>query len=141
MAKRSILTSVALTFLLVVAYLGRAAGDSDGSADRAVEIFGEPFGKALIVGIENACEHVNETLEMSPPDERVLLLSDENASKFYRESCDGVCDFVQANNIVTRCRAEQKIEGCVIYGAVYNKEIYDLSVDAYGKKISEDCDG
>lgn len=112
---------------------------SEDAHDRTTDIFGEPFGLSLILGAEKACTHVDETREAADPNRRILLLSNESLTQFYSEACDGFCSFVQTNNAVSRCRTSGGIDQCIVYGAIYQGEVYDVSVDAYGGSIRADC--
>lgn len=116
-----------------------ASDKSNTETNRSHEIFGQQLGRALIVGIDKACDHVRQELRSAQKETRVLLLSDQDATGFFREACDGICDFEETNRIVRDCRNEGKIQGCLIYGAIYQSQVFDLAIDAYGKKISEEC--
>lgn len=118
--------------------MGAMPSMSSEAHDRTTEIFGEPFGLALVMELNKACDHAREVLDSAAPEDRTLLMTDREATRFYSEPCDGVCDFAQVNSIVSRCRSEEGIEDCVVYGAAFGGELYDVSVDPHGNKIV-DC--
>jgi hypothetical protein len=107
--------------------------------DVTPEIFGEPFGLALVVGVENACPHAEKVVKTADPEKRFLLMTNDNVSVFYDEPCDGICNFSQTNEIVTRCQVEEAIEGCFIYGAAFEGRLYDLSFDPSGASVTGSC--
>lgn len=107
--------------------------------DTTPEIFGEPFGLALLIGVDKACPHAQSVLQSAAPKDRTLLMTNEAVSAFHHEPCDGICDFAQTNEIVTRCRTEQAIEGCLIYGAAFDGKLHDVSLDPTGSSVTGSC--
>jgi hypothetical protein len=110
--------------------------------DPAVEnvILGESMnGLVLVDDVSRACPHVAESLGRWPRDKRIMLLADRAMSRFYAEACLDACVLSDFNNAVARCRIEQGINGCVIYGAIYSAQIYSLSLDGHGGDVRYSC--
>jgi hypothetical protein len=136
---RRTIGAFAIAAAVVIFAMPALAQDLDERSERTRDIFGEPFGLALIVGVEKACPHARKVAGIADPAKRTLLMTDEAVTQFHQETCDGICTFAQTNAIVTRCRSDRGIAGCVIYGAAYDKKLYDVSIDPTGGSIAKNC--
>lgn len=130
-------------FVTVFAWAATAAGATgqDLSDEQKSElIFGKDvsMGQVLVENIRNACGHAYDFAASGDPKTRTLLLADRKMAAFATEACTGVCDMLQVNNIVARCR-QSGIKGCVIYGAVFDGHVYSFSIDPTGFNLEKDC--
>jgi hypothetical protein len=115
------------------------ATDLDDPA-RFARIFGRPTsGRALVTGLKNACGHVAQVFASADPRERTLLFSDRSMTKFHHSTCNGPCDIVQTSNAVVACRQTRLIEGCVIYGAIFEGDVFQFSIDPNGTDLAKVC--
>lgn len=122
---------------IVTSSVGRA---EDESLTAARDIFDGPqFGLMIVLGIEKLCPHLKQHLQSEDPNQRIVLMTDENATAFHSEACVGRCDLVQANNILSRCQHDTKIKSCKFYGALYKERFYNLTFNPLGSDLHILC--
>ncbi len=139
--------SVVIATLLFVPVISTAvAAETTGKAfvyvddqDQSHRILGLGRGKVIVFGLLNACSHVRENFKTARPERIIVLLADRKLSKFSSASCVGKCDLSQMNDIIARCRQDDKIEGCVAYGAVFENKVHVLAIDGSGATLQESC--
>ncbi len=133
-----VLSAMLLTLMLCV-----TAADSQPPSEeqKNVLVFGKRanMGQVLVENLANACHHTRTHTSSADPTRRTLLLADRKMTAFSAEACVGVCDRLQINNIVVRCRRDQGIAGCVIYGAVYEKRFFSFAIDPTAFDLERDC--
>lgn len=139
-ASRTYKRHIAISLALILAIDG-AAGDDLREEQNNELIFGAHanMGRVLVDDLKNACHHARDVVATADPSLRTLLLADRKMTAFDAQACNGVCDQLQINNIVVRCRRERSIPDCVIYGAVYEKQVYSFSIDPKGFNLEKDC--
>ena len=119
---------------------GAAAGEDLSGEQKSQLVFGESvsMGQVLVENLQNACPHTRGIAATAAPETRVLLLGDRKMTAFATEACIGVCDKLQINNSVVRCR-QNGIKGCVIYGAIFGGRVHSFSIDPTGFNLEKDC--
>ena len=131
-------SAVMLAFLLT---MDGAVSQGLSDEQRNERAFGERvnMGKVLVENLKNACGHALDVAISAPPQSRMLLLADRKMTAFDAQACNGVCDKLQINNSVARCRSERGIAGCVIYAAVFDRRVIQLSIDPTRFDLEKDC--
>jgi hypothetical protein len=119
---------------------GSAAEQELNDEQKSELVFGKSvsMGLVLVVNLRTACVHAYDIAASANPETRTLVLADTSMTAFATESCIGVCDKLQLNNIVARCR-QSGIKRCVVYGAVFDGHVYSFSIDPTGFNLEKDC--
>lgn len=106
--------------------------------DRAKAALGmDGGGRFMISNVTNACPYIAKVMSKADADERILFMTDANASFVRHASCDGDCDLLTINNIMAPCQAETGAI-CAPFAGLADGVLYDLSVDPTGAELS-DC--
>ena len=117
--------------------MGRAEDDNLTAARNIFD--GPQFGLMIVLGIETLCPHLKQHLQSEDPNQRIVLMTDENATAFHSEACVGRCDLVHANTILSRCQRDTKIKRCKFYGALYKGRFYNLTFNPLGSDLHILC--
>lgn len=92
-------------------------------------------GQFLIVDAEKACSFVEPIFRSADPQDRILIFSDTDVALLGQGNCDGECDDVTLNRLMTTC--QQETGGiCAPVAGIHDGKLYDLSVDATGKTFA-----
>lgn len=106
--------------------------------ERNALIYGKPLsGRIIVSDLKKTCDHLAATLKTADQKQRVLLFTDLDASAFATHVCNETCDQLELNNSLVACRDEKNIKGCRIYGALYQNEVFQFSVDQNGTVLEK----
>lgn len=106
--------------------------------DKAKEALGMGGGgRFMISNVTNACPYIAKVMSKADADDRILFMTDADASFVRHASCDGDCDLLTINNIMAPCQAETGAI-CAPFAGLTDGVLYDISFDPTGAELS-DC--
>lgn len=130
---KPIITALSLAVLVMPA-LAETVLDEE----RAKEALGMGgTGRFMISNVTNACPYISKIMSKADSEDRILFMTDAQASFVRHDYCDGDCDLLTINNIMAPCQAETG-EICAPFAGLTGGVLYDMSFDPSGAELS-DC--
>jgi hypothetical protein len=131
---------IAITATTAVMQSNLALSQDLNNPERNALIYGKPLsGRIIVSDLRKTCDHLTATLKTADRNQRVLLFTNLDASTFATHVCNETCDQLELNNSLVACRDDKNIKGCRIYGALYQDEIFQFSVDQHGTVLEKQC--
>lgn len=127
-------TMFALAVMLAVPAASETVVDED-AANAALGLDGS--GSFLVMDITKACPVIEPIFRAADPADRILILSDSDVEIVRHASCEGACDMVALNRVMSECQRETGAI-CAPIAGMHGGVLYDLSFDPNGATLA-DC--
>lgn len=131
-------TRLPLVFSLVLMLATPVASETIVDEDAASAALGlDGSGSFMVTDITKACSFIEPIFQDADPAERVLILSDTDVEVLRHASCEGACDMLAINRIMSQCQQETG-SICAPIAGMHEGILYDLSFDPTGATLA-DC--